>query len=536
MSNQDQTARRNQTAQGNPSRLFSLLLAALLAVSAFHLPPASAAEGAGDAGDAGANGVNRAVSFTVRTINEGLREDGQRVEATIFFERPIRVLAGAEAELSVRIAGGSLDEAPNTEDGKSNRTLSALAGEDGASLIVRVASVPGAAFVKHTNARLEIAAAGLSRVLDAASGTPVRLGYIDCVIPSGLRLRAEESVTGSALAGAARVSKRVDGLSNIRTMIYIQALVNGEALFPDQGDGRRGSYVVHAHLFTSMRAEDYASSIAAGFASAARKAGDLADRYEMRAEGDRITLRALRPREGEVLDFRVFEWPVDGSALAETPPDPGTAEGAGFADVAGWEKEYVEYLRERGIVEGRPAADGVGGANGGAGEDAAAGPRFDPGALVTRAEVLKMLARLAEAEPGRYAPSGFPDVPGDAWYAPSAAWAEAEGLITGISGNLRPDDPILRQDLALMLARFSEKTRGEGLPAMEAREHFSDHERIAPYALDAVYALQEAGLAEANVNGQFLPQSGFTRGQCAKILTLYMQITDQSPTKPRADS
>jgi hypothetical protein len=475
-------------------------------------PPTSAF--AGETDENGAGGVNSPLSFSVRTLNEHRLEDGQLIEATILFRRPIQVLPGAEADLTVRIAGGTLDEAPNTEDGESNRTLSVRAGEDGAALTIRIGSVPGASFVKHTNARLEIAAAetGVSHILDAETGEAASLGYFSCIIPSGLSLAGVENVSGGAAPALAR--KRVDGLSNIRSMIYIQALVNGEPLFPDRGDGRKGSYVIHAHLFTTMRAEDYAGSIAAGFAAAAKQNPGVADGYEMRADGDVISLRALREREGEVLDFRVFEWPIDGGGAAAAPPASARDEAAGFTDVTGWEKEYVDYLLAKGLVEGRPPDGGDSGA------------LFDPNALVTRAEFTKMLALLADADLERYPPSGFSDVPEGAWYAPYAAWAAAEELASGDQGSWRPDAPLLRQDLAVLLTRFSGKIRKEALPAMETPARFSDHGRIADYALDAVYALREAGVVEENVNGQFLPPSSYTRGQCARVLALYMHFTD----------
>ncbi len=63
-----------------------------------------------------ASDTARAESFSIRTYNETRTEDDQNIEVTVRFDRDIQVLEGAEADVSVKIAGSPLDQAPNTEE------------------------------------------------------------------------------------------------------------------------------------------------------------------------------------------------------------------------------------------------------------------------------------------------------------------------------------------------------------------------------------------------------------------------------------
>ena len=112
-------------------KLGAVLLAALL--TAACIPAAAFADTA--------SGAARAESFSIRTYNETRTEDDQNIEVTVRFDRDIEVLEGAEADVSVKIAGSPLDQAPNTENGESNRTLSVTADpEDSRNLIITVGS------------------------------------------------------------------------------------------------------------------------------------------------------------------------------------------------------------------------------------------------------------------------------------------------------------------------------------------------------------------------------------------------------------
>ena len=70
----------------------------------------------------------------------------------------------------------------------------------------------------------------------------------------------------------------------------------------------------------------------------------------MTQDGDKIIFEDTQAEEGETLDVIVYAWPYDGSVISDEPKDDGSDEFF-FEDVSGWEKEYVYYLAEKGVVK-----------------------------------------------------------------------------------------------------------------------------------------------------------------------------------------
>lgn len=461
-----------------------------------------------------------AQSYTVRSYNDSRTEDDQNVEVKIKFSAPVKVLSGAEKDLIVKIAGNTLDKTPNASDGVSTRTLSVKADpSDSASVIVTIGSVKGSKFIRMTNAKLEIEAAesGIKNIVSAADNTPVKLSCISTVIPSGLAFTQTAAVTGTA-SQPASVTKKISHRANVRGMVYIQPLKNGQPLLPTATFDHEGSYIIHAHAFIDtksgdqvmpeMTEVDYAKVIADTFKVSIQKVPELKDAYEMTYDGGSFTLKALKATAGETLDVRIYESPeADGKVNGSTSNNSNTNTGSiQFSDVNGWEKEYVYYLAERKILNGK--ADG----------------QFKPADNITRAEFVKILAAVSGQDVSKSTGTSFSDVNAASWYAPYVEWAYKNGIVKGSNGNFKPSANITRQDMAVMIENFS-KYMSKTVPSMEAGKTFADDSRIASYAKDAVASLQKAGIISGDVNGKFLPQSSATRAQAAKMITVYMQVT-----------
>ena len=461
-----------------------------------------------------------AQSYTVRSYNDSRTEDDQNVEVKIKFSAPVKVLSGAEKDLIVKIAGNTLDKTPNASDGVSTRTLSVKADpSDSASVIVTIGSVKGSKFIRMTNAKLEISAVetGVKHIMSAADDTPAELGYISTVIPSGLAFTQTAAVTGTA-SQPASVTKKISHRANVRGMVYIQPLKNGQPLLPTATFDHEGSYIIHAHAFIDttsgdqvmpeMTEADYAKVIADTFKVSIQKVPELKDAYEMTYDGGSFTLKALKATAGETLDVRIYESPeADGKANESISDNSNTNTGSvQFSDVNGWEKEYVYYLAERKILNGK--ADGL----------------FKPADNITRAEFVKILAAVSGQDVSKSTGTSFSDVNAASWYAPYVEWAYKNGIVKGSNGNFKPSANITRQDMAVMIENFS-KYMSKTVPSMEAGKTFADDSRIASYAKDAVASLQKAGIISGDVNGKFLPQSSATRAQAAKMITVYMQVT-----------
>ncbi|WP_313373200.1 InlB B-repeat-containing protein [Lysinibacillus pakistanensis] len=114
--------------------------------------------------------------------------------------------------------------------------------------------------------------------------------------------------------------------------------------------------------------------------------------------------------------------------------------------------------------------------------------------------------------------STFSDVPKDHWAWTMIQTMAKQGVITGYSdGTFKPNAPVQRQHVALMLARAMELE-----PKKEALA-FNDISATHPYA-EVIQRVQQAGLFDG-VNGNFNPTANMTRAQMAKILVLAFHLT-----------
>ncbi|MFD0674544.1 S-layer homology domain-containing protein [Cohnella sp. GCM10027633] len=172
-----------------------------------------------------------------------------------------------------------------------------------------------------------------------------------------------------------------------------------------------------------------------------------------------------------------------------------------YSDLSGysWALESIEALSARSIIKGK----GLG--------------RFDPRASVTRAEFLTMLASALELrrDPSGAAPS-FADVEPGQWYAEPIDIAYSLGIVKGKSGNaFGTDDPIKREDIAVMLDRALASTPGGDTLAGAA---LTDAGAISGYAKDAVDRLRAAGLFVGFDDGTFRPQAACSRAEAAVLI------------------
>jgi len=170
---------------------------------------------------------------------------------------------------------------------------------------------------------------------------------------------------------------------------------------------------------------------------------------------------------------------------------PTAAAAASFSDIDGhWAEEQIKAWLQKGLIKGYP--DGT----------------FRPDQPVTRAE----LAAFANRALGLYlveegAEEVFSDVPAGAWYfADVAAAVDFEYLSGYDDGTFRPNDTITRQEAAVMLAELMGETGKGG-------DGFVDEQDIAPWAMEAVEALQSAGIMVGYPGGTFRPQAPITRAE-----------------------
>ena len=173
-----------------------------------------------------------------------------------------------------------------------------------------------------------------------------------------------------------------------------------------------------------------------------------------------------------------------------------------YTDVATgtWYYEAVRFVSENGLM-------------GGYGKGL-----FGPNDNLSRAQLVQILYNHA-GRPVIQNGSAFTDAAPGAWYADAVAWAAAEGIISGYGGGrFGPNDPITREQLAVMLWRYA------GFPVPpNLLLNFPDANTASGYALDALRWAVDQGIISGYSNGRLEPKTPATRGQVAQILQNFFQ-------------
>ena len=104
----------------------------------------------------------------------------------------------------------------------------------------------------------------------------------------------------------------------------------------------------------------------------------------------------------------------------------------------------------------------------------------------------------------------------NAWYYNAVTWGASQGIVKGYEDGLfRPENPIKRQDVVLMLYRYL----GEPEVSENRLAQVPDGSQVTPYAAQAMEWALERGLVEGYTDGTVKPQAGITRAEFATLLT-----------------
>ncbi|MDR2530377.1 MAG: S-layer homology domain-containing protein [Oscillospiraceae bacterium] len=172
-----------------------------------------------------------------------------------------------------------------------------------------------------------------------------------------------------------------------------------------------------------------------------------------------------------------------------------------FEDVLAddWFYADVEYVYQNDIMNGTDAT------------------HFSPGEPLTRGMVATIIGRISAVDTTLFVGSRYDDVALGAYYTPYIEWGSDNGLLTGYGdGIFKPDQLVTRQEFAAIVGRYL-NFLAKTLPTTRADAQFSDESDIAEYAAEFVHALYREGLFNGDDYGNFLPQSGTTRGQAAAV-------------------
>ncbi|MCI8688487.1 MAG: hypothetical protein HFF57_09335, partial [Lawsonibacter sp.] len=134
-----------------------------------------------------------------------------------------------------------------------------------------------------------------------------------------------------------------------------------------------------------------------------------------------------------------------------------------------------------------------------------------PDAPLTRGRFAALLWQKAGSPQGTEA--GFADTFGIEWFLPALSWAAERGILSGVGGGaVQAARPVTRQEAAVMLTQYA------GLTGADAQS-WTDWEKIAPWAREAVAAVAAAGLMNVE-NGAFRPLETLTRAEGESIISM----------------
>lgn len=222
--------------------------------------------------------------------------------------------------------------------------------------------------------------------------------------------------------------------------------------------------------------------------------------YRINSSGTKTVIK------GQVKDgYYVFD--TSGLGLFAIVGEISTAPAASdsdFTDISGhWAKDYIKAAAERKLFSGTSKT------------------LFSPDKAMTRGMFVTVLGRLSGANVGSGV-TKFTDVKSDIYYAPYIAWANANGIVNGITDTeFLPERPINRQEMASILARYCAFAKIELKNTVKIS--FADADKIAAWAADDVALIAGAGLINGTGDNMFSPKNTATRAQVAALLVRFIQ-------------
>lgn len=225
-------------------------------------------------------------------------------------------------------------------------------------------------------------------------------------------------------------------------------------------------------------------------------------------EGENTISLIVQAEDGSRKTYTlVIERIVPDSEEAERPEQPTQPEQPviSFTDIAGhWAESYIQHAAAQGIVNGYP--DGT----------------FKPDHSVTRAEFTVMLAGALNLE-GKGAALTFTDHDQiGVWANQAIAQSVQAGIINGYGdGSFRPDAPITRAEMAVMIARALNLLL-EG----NVTTGFADDADIPTWAKGAAEAIRKLSVIQGRGANRFVPNATATRAEAAVMLLRMLEVKE----------
>lgn len=143
---------------------------------------------------------------------------------------------------------------------------------------------------------------------------------------------------------------------------------------------------------------------------------------------------------------------------------------------------------------------------------------FAPGSPMTRGQLVTVLYRLA-GSPEVESENPFTDVNAGAYYEKAVCWAQANGIVTGITTTtFEPNRQISREQMCTILYRYAALLKLD-LTQRSTLADFADTAAVSDYARDPMAWCVEMGFVNGKPGKLLDPKGTATRAEIAKVLT-----------------
>lgn len=158
-----------------------------------------------------------------------------------------------------------------------------------------------------------------------------------------------------------------------------------------------------------------------------------------------------------------------------------------------WANEAIKYVKNKGIMVGNKNGD------------------FQPDRDITRAEFARVINNIFKyQEKARI--EQYKDVESGKWYYEDIQKAVAAGYMQGNNGLMRPDDPITREEAAIIIVKACKLPIG----GTSVAKGLKDYNNISSWAVEYVDAVVKSGIMIGRSDG-FKPKENITRAETAQI-------------------
>lgn len=148
---------------------------------------------------------------------------------------------------------------------------------------------------------------------------------------------------------------------------------------------------------------------------------------------------------------------------------------------------------------------------------------FGPNNNLSRAQLCQILYNK-EGRPAVTYTNIFTDVAEVAWYFDAVTWAAANGIVEGYGNSLFGlDDPITREQLAVMLYRHAQYKGMAAVTLAENLTEFADADKISGYAVQAMNWAVNTGVVGGYEDKTLRPQNNVTRAQVTQMLKNFIR-------------